>query len=196
EWIAFAAPYEKLAAAIITALSVVAFWWVCRALDFGAGLALGLTALYAFGSEAFAVSAQALWQHGPGCLAVIGAMGGFVALERQRRGGALILSLCAGLAAAFRMNDLLLVAPLIGLALWRHPDRWPAVTLPGAVTVMALFAYNLAVFGMPLGPYQQGSTLSLARIPLGLAGSLVSPGRGLFVYFPPPILALVLLLRP
>ena len=88
EWIEFAPNYEKLSASIITGLSVVAFWWVCRALGFGAWLGLGLTALYALGSEAFATSAQALWQHGPGCLATIGAVGGFVALDRRWPGGA------------------------------------------------------------------------------------------------------------
>ena len=196
EWIDFAERYEKLAAAIITALSVAAFWAACRALGFASGLSLGLTALYGFGSEAFGTSALGLWQHGPACLAVIAAIGGFVALDQGRRGGAWLLSLCAGLAVAIRMNDALLVAPLVALALWRHPRRWPALILPGAAVAAALCAYNQVVFGLPLGPYQgAGSALGLARIPLGLAGSLVSPGRGLFIYFPAALMAAWLLLR-
>jgi hypothetical protein len=196
EWIDFAPNYEKLSAAIITALSVVVFWRVCLALGFGSGLGFGLTALYAFGSEAFATSAQALWQHGPGCLATIGAVAGFVALDRGRRGGPWILSLCAGLAVAVRPNNVLLVAPLILLALWRHPGRWPALILPGAAIGLALGAHNQLYFGSPLGGYQAlGSSLGLAGVPAGLTGSLVSPGRGLFVYFPAALVALGLLLR-
>jgi hypothetical protein len=196
QWIDFAATYEKLSAAIVTALSAVAFWLVCRALGFDPWLGLGLTAFYAFGSEAFAISAQGLWQHGPGSLAIIAAIGGFVALGRQARDGAWVLSLCAGLAVAFRMNDFLLAMPLIIFALWRYPRRWPALILPGVAVGMALCAYNLAFFGLPLGPYQAAaSTFSLAHAPIGLAGSLISPGRGLFVYFPAALVALGLLLR-
>ena len=70
------------------------------------------------------------------------------------------------------------------------------LVLPGALVGAALCAYNVTYFGLPLGPYQAaGGTLSLARIPLGLAGSLVSPGRGLFVYFPAALVAFGILLR-
>jgi hypothetical protein len=195
EWIDFAPNYEKLSAAIITALSVVAFWRVCRALAFGPGVALGLTALYGFGSEAFAISAQALWQHGPGSLAVILSIGALVGLDRRRAGAALLLSLCAGCAVAIRLNNALLVAPLVILALWRQPRQWPALVLPGAVAVLALCAYNQLYFGLPLGPYQGDSIFRLSGAPAGLAGTLVSPARGLFVYFPVALVALGLLLR-
>jgi hypothetical protein len=195
QWIDFAPNYEKLAAAIITALSVVAFWRVCRALALGPWLALGLTALYAFGSEAFAISAQALWQHGPGSLAVILSIGAFVGLDRRRAGAGLLLSLCAAVAVAIRLNNVLLVAPLVVLALWRQPRQWPALVLPGAVVVLALAAYNQLYFGLPLGPYQGKTIFRLSGAPAGLAGTLVSPARGLFVYFPAALVALGLLLR-
>ena len=194
-WIDFAPNYEKLSAAILTALSVAACWGICGALGFGVRLGLGLTALYAFGSEAFATSAQALWQHGPGCLAVIAAIGGFVALDRGRTSAAWLLSLCAGVAVAIRLNDVLLVAPLVLLALWRHPGRWPALVLPGAAIVLALAAYNQYYFGLPLGPYQAAADIfRWSAMPAGLAGTLFSPGRGLFVYFPAAAVAVGLLL--
>ena len=194
EWIDFAPNYEKLAAAIITALSVVAFWQVSRALAFGPGLALGLTALYGFGSEAFAISAQALWQHGPGSLAVILSIGALVGLDRRQPAPPCCF-LCAPGAVAIRLNNALLVAPLVALALWRQPRQWPALVLPGAGPILALCTYNQLYFGLPLGPYQGASIFRLSGASAGLAGTLVSPARGLFVYFPVALVALGLLLR-
>src|SRR5436190_1829409 len=55
--------YQKLTAAFLAALSVALFWSVCTALGFDLPLALCLTLLYAFGSEAFSISSQGLWQH-------------------------------------------------------------------------------------------------------------------------------------
>jgi hypothetical protein len=55
---------EKLAAATITALSVVLLYAAIRRLD-GEKTALFLSVIYAFGTGSFSVSSQALWQHGP-----------------------------------------------------------------------------------------------------------------------------------
>jgi len=142
EWIDFEPNYEILAAALITALSIVAFWRLCRALAFGPWLALGLTALYGFGSEAFAISAQALWQHGPGSLAVILLIGAFVDLDRRHRGAALLLSLCAAGAIAIRLNNALLVVLVL---LLRHP------ALLGERLVLALGLGTIATAGLNVG---------------------------------------------
>src|SRR5437870_9543736 len=58
----WAARLDKLSAAVITALSVIFVFWAL------AGLverrwALGIAAIYAFGTSSWSVSSQALWQH-------------------------------------------------------------------------------------------------------------------------------------
>lgn len=190
--------YQKIAAAVLAALSVALFWHVARALDVAPSLAAALTALYAFGSETWSTSSQGLWQHGPGSLALLGAIAGLVALERRPWTGAIALGLCLGLMIAIRPTNLLLAAPLLLLALWRRP-RWVPLIVVAAIPVLAPFvAYNLHVFGSVFGGYgSPASQLQPANAADGLAGVLLSPGRGLLPYFPVALLALaLLLLRP
>ena len=60
EWAAF---FETLSAATITALSVVAlFLALIQIVDLG--WALGLATVYALGTSSWSISSQALWQHG------------------------------------------------------------------------------------------------------------------------------------
>ena len=55
---------EKLAAAIITALSVLFLYWALAWCD-EPGWAYVIALVYAFGTSSLSVSSQALWQHGP-----------------------------------------------------------------------------------------------------------------------------------
>jgi hypothetical protein len=190
--------YQKLTAALLAALSVALFWSVCTALGFDLPLALCLTLLYAFGSEAFSISSQALWQHGPASLAMLGCIRSFVAMRKWPRAAALALSFCAGLLVAIRPNDLVLAAPIVAAAVLWQPRAWLHLILPGAMVLAPILAYNEAVFGGLLGGYGlQAGGFAAANLSRGLPGSLFSPGRGLFVYFPAALLALILvILRP
>lgn len=190
--------YQKLTAALLAALSVALFWSVCTALGFDLPLALCLTLLYAFGSEAFSISSQGLWQHGPASLAMLGCIRSFIALRQRPQAAALALSLCAGVLVAIRPNDLVLAAPIVAAAVLRQPRLWPHLILPAAIVLAPILAYNEAVFDGLLGGYgMQAGGLAAANLWRGLPGSLFSPGRGLFIYFPAALLALILVvLRP
>jgi hypothetical protein len=188
--------YQKRVAAFIAALSVAVFWSLCRSLRLGSGLSIALTCLYAFGSEALAISAQCLWQHGPGSLAVLCLIHGLLALERRPLLAAVSVGLFTGLAVAIRPNNMALVAPLMLAGLHQRPRHWPAVIAPAIAVLAPVVAYNGLVFGNPLGNYGlQSAELSLGNMPAGIMGLLFSPARGLFVYFPAALLLLVLLAR-
>jgi hypothetical protein len=188
--------YQKVAAALLAALSVAVFWSVCRALAFGRWLALALTCLYAFGSEAFAISAQALWQHGPGSLAVLCLVRALLALGRRPLSAAVCAGVFTGLAIAIRPNNFVMAAPLLVAGLHRRPQAWLAMVLPALVVLAPVAAYNEYVFGHLLGAYAlQSGGLSLVNLPRGILGTLFSPARGLFIYFPAALLALALLIR-
>lgn len=190
--------YQKPAAAIYAALAVAFFWSICSTLGFSFILSILLTGLFAFGSQAFATSSQALWQHGPGSLAVLATIRCLLALDVRPVLATVLLSLFAGLAFAIRPNNLLIVAPLVLGALCHRPRLWLYLVMPGLILVTPIIAYNELVLGNFLGGYGlQGGGLSIKNFPAGLMGSLFSPGRGLFVYFPAALLALVLILsRP
>jgi hypothetical protein len=59
-----------------------------------------------------------------------------------------------------------------------------------------LFGYNEIVFGTLLGGGQREiGKFAIANIPSALLGSFFSPARGLFLYFPAALLALVVISR-
>ena len=92
-------------------------------------------------------------------------------------------------AVALRATNLLLVLPLALWILWRWPRRAQWLALGAIVPAGAIAVYNLHYFATLTGG--GGTTTSplwafFALTPLaeGLAGLLVSPSRGLFVYSP------------
>lgn len=113
--------------------------------------------------------------------------------ERGMRSGWLAAGVLAGLLPAFKLSNAPVIPVLLLLAATAQPsrpgDRWRRVawTLVGLVPGLALVvAWNVArtgsaidaTYGHELFAYHPGSLLA------GLAGSLVSPGKGLLAYTP------------
>src|ERR1700722_9215252 len=114
----FARIAEKFAATTIAALSAVLFLLLLKRITTTPWAWL-LTLVYALGTETWSVSSQALWQHGPGELAIIGC---FYFLqywsEDRRRNGALWLcGACAAAAFIIRPTNVVLLPALLA-ALW------------------------------------------------------------------------------
>jgi hypothetical protein len=186
---------EKYAAALITAASVAIFAVLCRQLGFGAWLTVGLTCFYAFGSQAFNTSSQLLWQHGPGALFILLA---FLYFARLREGATRALAVCFtiawAVAVAIRPMNILVVGPLAVLALHRFPYK-VSLALPAVFVGVPVVAYNLYFFQALRGGYVTEPPFVVTHLPYGVAGLLFSPGRGLFLYFPVAVVALVLAFR-
>ena len=205
EWLDRAQTLQFYAAAIITAATASLFWLICQSLGFRFWFGLGLTALYAFGSQAFCTSSQILWQHGPGVLFLLAELFFFIRLQAasqerwEANCWAILLSLAAAAAVAMRPTNLLLVGPIFVLALWQRPRLAAALVLPGVTIGAALLAYNVYFFDLVFGGYRvYGSAIvdwSLAQFREGAVGLLFSPGRGIFFYFPFAAVALLLILR-
>jgi len=84
------------------------------------------------------------------------------------------------------------------IALVRFPRRAAFLLLPGAVLVAAQIAYSAWAFGNLMGDYARHPfVLDPAAVWQGLTGLLLSPARGLFLYFPIALMAIILVgLRP
>lgn len=194
---------EKIAASSVAALSVGLMYLLLRRRAQPRD-ALLLTLAYAFGTNTWATSSQALWQHGPAQLLLIGtllAVTGAAATGARTPARLALGGLGCGLLAANRPPDALLAA---AIALWvvldlaaepRRARLLAAFFLPAATAGLAVAAWNVSIFGQPLGGYvllvRQGffdhSFLE------GVAGLFLSPGKGLFVFSP---FLLFLLARP
>lgn len=173
---------EKLAASILAALaSVLVFLMLRRE---GNPWRVPLALAFAFGTNTWMISSQALWQHGTGEFLIALAMLLVLAPASAVR-TALLGAVCV-LVAANRPPDALVAAAIGFFVVWRD-WRSAAWLIAGAVVPMtALVYYNVGFMGHLAGGY------GVVKPPVnffqgdwsGLAGLLVSPARGLLVFSP------------
>jgi hypothetical protein len=184
---------EKLSATVIAALSVVFLHWTLGAL-LSRGWALAISAIYAFGTSSWSVSSQALWQHGPSQLFL--ALLLYCLMRGVTNERFLIYAgFAMSAAVVMRPTDLLIVLPVAAWILYTHRHLTIRVIQFALPPAAAFALYNLAVFGSAGGGSGHTTTPTWAlftQVPLreGLAGLLVSPSRGLFVYSPVLLFAL------
>jgi hypothetical protein len=145
------------------------------------------------GSNLWCTASQSLWQHGPAALMLT-----LVVLLLLPESPSRLRFFLAGVAAA-----LLVCARPIALAfavmtaLWvtfRHPRRLVWFVAPAVALGSALIGYNRAYLGLATGYYSQFEA-ALFATPWqdGLLGTLMSPSRGLFVFSPWTIVAVLYL---
>jgi hypothetical protein len=182
----------KWAAAVITALIGVMLDRVLRQMGLSRVATVSVLAV-GLGSNLWAVASQAMWQHGPAALALTST----IALLLPHPVSAWRLAaagVTAGTLVAVRSIDILFAATVF---LWiaRMQPRGLAWFLPGPVLIgAALVSYNLYYFGA----FEGGAAIVESRHPelhavagawsgdvlAGVAGTLFSPSRGLFVFTP------------
>jgi hypothetical protein len=185
----FARVAEKFTATAIAALSAVVLLLLLKRIA-TAPWAWFLTLVYALGTETWSISSQALWQHGPGELAIIGCL---LCLDRwsenRARNGSLWLSgACAAAAFIIRPSNIVLL-PALMVALWlAHATVERRILVFARVFAVPLCAgllllgYNLYVFHSVAGAYPTAALYG--PMLLDLAGLFISPGRGLLIYTP------------
>ena len=154
----------------------------------------------ALGSDMWSVASQSLWQHGPAALALTLAILLLrpPAVSRTRM-------LAAGWATAamvaVRSLDVVFALAIVCWLLCRRP-RHIGWFLPGPVILgLALVAYNLWYFGAVTGGQDQLEQLHRefhgvggpwsGNLWAGMAGTLFSPNRGLFVFSPWVLISLL-----
>nr|MDQ5871093.1 hypothetical protein [Acidobacteriota bacterium] len=175
---------EKFAASVVASLSVVVVWLLLRRLA-SVGTALGLTAAYAFGTQTWSTSSQALWQHGLGQLLLASAL--FLLMRPESsRGTPALLGAVTALLAFNRPPDALFALAIAVFVLVRRRREVLTFAVGGVLAGIPFLAYNLWMFGRPLGGYQSlvGSDVFGHDVPEGIAALLVSPGKGLLVFAP------------
>lgn len=180
--------FEKISASLVAALSVAAFWALAEKLA-NRRTALLLTVVYAFGSQTWSTSSQALWQHGSSELAIILGLLCFLwASERPDDNlPAALAGVCAGCSVAFRLTNAIFFAVLAGYFLIsRCSARRKTIFALSALPLPAAYLLlNLFQFGEVLGGYSRADDgFVRGALRVGLTGLLVSPSRGLLVFSP------------
>lgn len=196
----------SLTAAPLTAGAVALLFLLGRELDYGGRSSLVLAGVAGLASPLL-VYAKTFFSEPLSALGVTFAvLAGIRWLRRRRLRTALGVGVGLSVAALAKLAHLILVPVIVGGLLWRAwrrgMDRREIVRggtgmLAGLVpAALLLAAANLARFGTVLAT-GYGQETSRFTVPLfeGLRGLLVSPGRGLLIYFPLVVIALLVLPR-
>ena len=188
----------KLTASLIAALSVALVYLAAARLGPDT-VALAVALVYALGTSVWSIASQGLWGHGPAALFL--ALSLVCLLHADERPWLLdAAGVAAGLMLASRLITVFVAAALFGCALGYDRRRGVRAFIWCALVTVPFLAYNLWMFGSLQGGYAQmhadfraeGFSGTWTTRPwVGLAGLLVSPSRGLFVYS--PILLITLL---
>ncbi len=156
--------------------------------------ALLLGAVFAFCTPAWSLASRALWMHGPSMTLLALAL---LLLVRGWRSPHLVTAAGAVLALAFfvRPTNAVAAAVLTLYVFFCYRRQLPGYLIAAAVMSAGFAAYHYAVYGRILAPVLSARREGVADFALhdhflqAVAANLLSPGRGLFVYFPAAALA-------
>lgn len=177
------AKLEKLLASGIVALAAGLIYLIARReLDVLKSLIVAL--IFSFSTSMWSTASRALWQHGPSALFL--ALGLYLLLRsREKPWLAFWLGLVLGFSYLIRPTNSLAVG-FVGLYLLvNHRSQvWLYVCGVGSILV-PFVVQNWLTYGNMLPPYsyQLFERLGTPRVfAEGLAGTLISPARGLFIF--------------
>ncbi len=149
--------------------------------------------VYALGTCVWSTASQGLWQHGPNVLFLsLGTYFWLLWFERRSTWLLVAAAQAFGLAVVCRPTSVLIVLAVV-LYLWVTDRRaWLWFTLSGLPLAALLGLYNNYYLG---SPWASGQTRLAAELAApagvwsnpfwpGLAGLLISPSRGLFIFSP------------
>jgi hypothetical protein len=185
---------EKLSATLITALSVVLLLCILRRLT-SEKTALSIALVYAFATSSFSSSSQALWQHGPSQLFLTLTIYWLVKGLDEPRFSA-YAGLALGSAIICRPSNAIMAIPVVAYVLLRQRDQFLGFCLAMLPPFLGFITYNMYYNGSPVSTgfavgiidpsklRNIGAHLFGTPLHKGLAGVLISPSRGLFIYSP------------
>ncbi|MBD1862172.1 MULTISPECIES: hypothetical protein [Trichocoleus] len=186
--------FEKLAATLATSLSVVIFYISSR-LKFPLATSLISTFIYAFATNTWMTSSQALWQHTATNLVLTSLILCLLKANRAENTHLRLLLFIAGflcgLLPIIRPTNLLfsIAAILYVTSIYRKVALFLLLGLPVSLLGMAWNFYN---FGSFLGGYTALSSaykvtfyrFNFNQFLQGFLGLMFSPSRGIFVFSP------------
>ena len=174
-----------LAASILEAIAALLLWSVFRRFV-SARWAVGLVLLYVLATSVRTVGSQALWQHAGVHLAIAVALRLTLDERALTARRAFLAGLAIGAGTVARQTTALVLAGVVSRRTFLR-------SIAGfGIGIVPLLAYNAIAFG---DPFEQGYGSKPFDTPVltGLYGLLLSPSRGLLIYAPYLLFAIVAL---
>jgi hypothetical protein len=186
---------ERINAALVTALTIVLLFFVARyVLDDRRAAALALIA--AFGTGLLSTASRVMWTH-TWSVCLLSAV--LLLLVRGAAGQSVHPVLLATLLSWLYFTRPVFSISILGVTLYMlfaHRRAFFAYAITGVVWLIGLMWFSLGTSDGLLPPYfRLGGMFALRGSPERMAGVLVSPSRGLFVYSPVTIAATWLAIR-
>lgn len=186
--------------AVVAVTSVLVFYIALRVLRLSSPVrqrrwALGVALAFAFATPAWSTASRSMWQHGPSMLCIsAGLLFALRARDGQRGWAGMGASLAAGYC--MRPTDSIVFGVIMVWALFsqRRQIRNFLSAVAGSIAPFAiLVTVNELSYHAMLSPYYSGSqNFAVTRTMLvALAGNLISPSRGLFIFCPLVVLSIV-----
>lgn len=180
---------QHFTASVITALVVLVLYYIGHN-QFNTTTAILGVCAFAFGTSAYSTASRVLWQHGPSMLMLVITLSLFIKGQSDPHAVK-----WAGLPLAFsyiiRPTNSIPILIFTIVVLLRYRKQLPGYILSAMVVAVPFIGSNWLVYGRFLPPYYSPQRLgSSPYFWEALAGNLISPSRGLFVFSPVMLLAL------
>ena len=176
--------FEKFIASVIVALTAVLIYLIAERRLVSVAKGLVIVFVFAFCTSAWSTASRALWQHGPSMLMLSATL--YLILLAEERPKVIQF---AGLPLAFsyviRPTNIIPIVVLSLLILLRHRRHFLRFFTWSSSIFIPFVVFNFVVYGKALSWYYMPVRLrGHAHFFEALAGTLVSPSRGLFVFSP------------
>src|SRR5216683_1770027 len=183
-------PQRVIASILVSIAAVLMFLIASQSLS--RPRALLLTLVFALGTSALSTATRALWQHGPSMLFLSLTL---FCLLKSRVSPRRLLGAGLAIALAYIMRPTNAVSTLFVsvYVLIKYPRKWYWYLAGALIVAVPWTALNLSLYGNPLPPYYQPGRFELdARsFPNAAMANLFSPSRGLFLFTPVALFAIV-----
>ncbi|MFA4876914.1 MAG: glycosyltransferase family 39 protein [Methanoregula sp.] len=182
-----------VASALIATLCCLVFYFTVKKLV-SDRVAFISTLILAFATTTWSISSQALWQHGMVELLLILMIWLIIRNEECPSNFNLAgLGILAGLFLFNRPPDAVLLLPILGYVLFLHRNRLHYFLAAGIAGGLPFLCYNYFIFGNVFGGYIKNIALFHLdwQFWTNFLALLISPNRGLLVYSPVLILAII-----
>jgi hypothetical protein len=188
---------EEAASFLLAASAVMMYFIALRFLPVARSVWLAL--LFALATSAYSVAGRALWQHTPSMLLLTIIIYMLLRAEEEPALAAWV-GLPVALAYTVRPTDSLFVLIFTAYVAVRHRRYLIGYLLAAVPVAVAFLAYNESIYHAILSPYYRTPLdgflpANWKRFGIGLAGNLISPSRGLFIYTPVFLFAVWSMLR-
>lgn len=179
---------EKISASIIASLSVCLMYLLFYKISKNNKFSLLFSFIFAFATQTFSISSQALWQHGGANLFLIISLILYVQALKTSSTRTLyfILALLFAIFSFWtRLNFFIYLITILGLIIWIDRKKTILYLMVALLGLLILVSFNLYFYNSIIGGYAQTSrVVEGGNFWSGLLELLFSPSRGTLFYTP------------